>query len=229
MGAGIAASPHCAERRICRCSLALAPLPKEFWPHFSILAHQLRRRFPSDNSLQRRSPTGLQSPQPQRVASIFNLSGTGTWVVGSFEPGSRPKPSDVPRPFLDQPLSRPALLFLVRRPLAAASRLRKLTLPAPLPGWPRFRSEELPQLPAGGDRTFGHLPLQSTLAGFPRRPGPPSRSPDDNALVARVGEAKNFVRSLWITGILGTIVRTMAQRPNWPPSVAVPFPSAYLG
>jgi hypothetical protein len=59
MGAGIAASPHCAERRICRCSLALAPLPKEFWPHFSILAHQLRRRFASDNSLQRRSPTGL--------------------------------------------------------------------------------------------------------------------------------------------------------------------------
>ena len=32
MGAGIAASPHCAERRICRCSLALVPLPKEYDP-----------------------------------------------------------------------------------------------------------------------------------------------------------------------------------------------------
>ena len=27
MGAGIAASPHCAERRICRCSIALDPAP----------------------------------------------------------------------------------------------------------------------------------------------------------------------------------------------------------
>ena len=32
MGAGIAASPHCAERRIYRCSMALVPLPKEFDP-----------------------------------------------------------------------------------------------------------------------------------------------------------------------------------------------------
>jgi hypothetical protein len=27
MGAGIAASPHCAERRICRCSVYLGPAP----------------------------------------------------------------------------------------------------------------------------------------------------------------------------------------------------------
>src|SRR3569833_4576417 len=27
MGAGIAASPHCAERRICRCSIYLGPAP----------------------------------------------------------------------------------------------------------------------------------------------------------------------------------------------------------
>ena len=30
MGAGIAASPHCAERRICRCSVYLVPLPERF-------------------------------------------------------------------------------------------------------------------------------------------------------------------------------------------------------
>ena len=49
MGAGIAASPHCAERRICRCS--------QPWPRgpFSILAHQLRRRIPSSSS----EPGGL--------------------------------------------------------------------------------------------------------------------------------------------------------------------------
>jgi len=33
------------------------------------------------------------------------------------------------------------------------------------------------QLPAGGDRTFGHLPLSSvSLPTLQRRPGPPSRS-----------------------------------------------------
>jgi len=32
MGAGIAASPHCAERRICRCSLALVLPPKGWDP-----------------------------------------------------------------------------------------------------------------------------------------------------------------------------------------------------
>src|SRR5579884_895637 len=30
MGAGIAASPHCAERRICRCSIDLVPLLERF-------------------------------------------------------------------------------------------------------------------------------------------------------------------------------------------------------
>jgi len=209
MGAGIAASPHCAERRICRCSLALAPLPKEFGP--TSRSWLTSSGVASHPTIPSRGGARLvySSPHSRRSAMISDLSGTGTWVAGSFEPGSRPKPSDVQRPFLDRPLSRPALLLLVRRPLAAASRSRKPTLPAPLPGWPRFRSEELPQLPAGGDRTFGHLPLQSALASFPRRPGPPSRSPDDNALVARVGEAKNFVRSLWITGISGTTVTTV--------------------
>ena len=51
MGAGIAASPHCAERRICRCSW---PGQKPEGPDpLSILAHQLRRRFLSGSSLVR--------------------------------------------------------------------------------------------------------------------------------------------------------------------------------
>ena len=31
MGAGIAASPHCAERRICRCSVYLVPAARKLW------------------------------------------------------------------------------------------------------------------------------------------------------------------------------------------------------
>ena len=52
------------------------------------------------------------------------------------------------------------------------------TLPAPLPGWPRYRTRKLFPLPAGGDRSFGHLPHLLAVAGFLGRPGPPSRSPD---------------------------------------------------
>ena len=52
----------------------------------------------------------------------------------------------------------------IRRPSGAASRSRKTTLPAPLPGWPRQEPKLFP-LPAGGDRTFGHLPHPRAVAG----------------------------------------------------------------
>ena len=63
-------------------------------------------------------------------------------------------------------------------------------------------------LPAGGDRTFGHLPHRLALAGLSARPGPPSRSPEHHAPLTRVAKAKNRVRSLWITWISGTTIGT---------------------
>src|SRR5438477_8689979 len=44
----------------------------------------------------------------------------------------------------------------------------------------------------------------------------------------RVGEAKNAVRSLWITGISGTTNGTFPTALDQGSSVAVSFPSAYL-
>jgi hypothetical protein len=49
MGPGIAARPHCAERRICRCSQP-GHQTRRLKDPSSILAHQLRRRFPSRRS-----------------------------------------------------------------------------------------------------------------------------------------------------------------------------------
>ena len=94
MGAGIAASPHCAERRICRSSgpSPRGPIPK-------VLAHQLRRRFPSDDSLRRgdRLSTWLRFPKARFPFDYRCLA--------------KPKPPDVPRPFLGRSLLRSALLF----------------------------------------------------------------------------------------------------------------------
>jgi hypothetical protein len=74
-----------------------SPSSEELIPE--IQAHQLRRRFPSDNSLRRgdRPFTGLRHP---KVRWSFN-----------YRCLAKPKPSDVLRPFLGRSLSRPALLF----------------------------------------------------------------------------------------------------------------------
>ena len=73
------------------------PNSEELIPEIQV--HQLRRRFPSDNSLRRgdRPFTGLRHP---RVRLSFN-----------YRCLAKPKPSDVPRPFLGQSLLRPALLL----------------------------------------------------------------------------------------------------------------------
>jgi hypothetical protein len=109
-------------------------------PRFSILAHQLRRRIPSNSSLQGRSPIVLLDCAARRFAGLSTVPacprgrqfrGTGTL---------RSKPSDVPRPFLGRPLSRPALSSAPKcfEPRRARGRS---TLPAPLPGWPRQKPE----------------------------------------------------------------------------------------
>jgi hypothetical protein len=90
--------------------------------------------------------------------------------------------------------------------LRAASRWRKMTLPAPLPGWPRFRSEEL--------RHCRPAEIGSSVPSSRRRLAPswrlgrPPRSLEDHALLPRVAEAKFLVIRLWITGISGTTIGT---------------------
>jgi hypothetical protein len=103
------------------------------------LAHQLRRRFPSDCFLRRRSPTALPRC-------------TGPKTRFRFDPSSlaKPEPSDVPRPFLGWPRSRPALLTV--SPKAVRSRaarpkdhLFRRLFPA---GTERSRGEPSNRLPA---------------------------------------------------------------------------------
>ena len=130
MGAGIAASPHCAERRICRCSQPWSQTRRPRNP-LSILAHQLRRRFPSDSSLLKRSPPSTRLRFP-KVRWSFNLSGLlWTEVPSQNHPMFR-GPSWV-NP-LRVPLCSPA--EELRKPRRARGRS---TLPAPLPDWPRNR------------------------------------------------------------------------------------------
>ena len=64
-----------------------------------VLAHQLRRRFPSNSSLRRgdRPSNRLRFPKARLPFNYRCLA--------------KPKPSDVLRPFLGRPLSRPALLL----------------------------------------------------------------------------------------------------------------------
>ena len=146
MGAGIAASPHCAERRICRSS-SLDPEGS----FLEIRAHQLRRRFLSNNSLRRgdRPFTGLRHPKV-RLSSNYRCL-------------AEPKPSDIPRPFLGRSLLRPALLFRPKTSEPRRARGRS-TLPAPLPNWPRATPKSL-SLPVGRDRSFHHPPLPSVPCG----------------------------------------------------------------
>jgi hypothetical protein len=142
---------------------------KTFRPTYplSILAHQLRRRFPSCSALFRGARLIYLTTWPEG-SLVFRLArpGAGTSIRRL---NFRPIPPDVPRPFLGQSLPRPAsLTFPVpseevggREPRRTTGRL---SLPAPLPGWPREEPKLFP-LPAGGDRTFGHLPHPPAVAG----------------------------------------------------------------
>ena len=100
----------------------------------SILAHQLRRRFRSDRSLFRGARPAYPTTWPEG-SLVFRP------VRPALDRSPRRKPSDVQRPFLGNPLSRPASLTSPTRSSGAASRDRKISLPAPLPGWPRQEPE----------------------------------------------------------------------------------------
>jgi hypothetical protein len=204
MGAGIAASPHCAERRICRCSVHLAPPRKRFGTCFSILAHQLRRRFLSNCSLLR----GARSVYRSSTRRIADPSTDPACRRTEALRQNRPM-------FCGPSWGNHSCVPLCSAPRRVESRVAQEAITssgassrlAPLP------LRRASALPAGRDRTFGHLPTQLAVAVPPGRPGPPSRSPMHLAPRARVGEAKNAANGLWITGISGTSITTSSKPP----------------
>ena len=211
MGAGIAASPHCAERRICRCSIYLGSRPgkpvsdpaSRSWLTSSGVA--FHRTAPSFEEPDR--STRLRRP---KVRWSFDLSGPAS---GTEVPRSQNRPVFCGPSWVDHsrvPLRSPT----IRRPPGAASRLRKIDssgassrlAPLPLPKelWHCLPAEIGPLV------TCRSL---LALASLPRRPGPPSRSPSHHAHVFRVAKAKNAAVGLWITGISVTTIGTFPDSP----------------
>jgi hypothetical protein len=128
----------------------------------SILAHQLRRRFPSCSSLVRGANLTYLTAPPEG-SLVFQSDRPAETSIR--RPSFRRKPPDVLRPFLGNPLSRPAsLTFLVlseeiggREPRRATGRFLFRRL---FPAGPEKNPKVLP-MPAGGDRSFCRLPRPS--------------------------------------------------------------------
>ena len=137
----------------------------------SILAHQLRRRFPSELLPLARSPADLLDCAARRLAC---LSTCPAWP--EFDPKTelQPKPPDVPRPFLGKPLLRPALLTKV--PKNPRNRVAREAIPSSgasyqlAPQEPESSSHCLPAEigPLVTCRTL--LPLPALWGGRDRRP-----------------------------------------------------------
>ena len=156
-------------RNLVRFGLSAQPDP------LSILAHQLRRRFPPDRSLLR-GARPIYSTAPPESSLAFR-------PVRPVHEDPNPEelqPSGQSRPMFRGPSwgnrsHVPLRSPKSRRTPEAASHKRQFPLPAPLPGWPRKEPKLFP-LPAGGDRFFCPFLARSTVAGFPGRLGLPPRS-----------------------------------------------------
>ena len=180
---------------------------KRLGPRFSILAHQLRRRIPPNRSLFRGARPIYSTARPEG-SLVFRPFRPGVWNRSS----SKPKPSSVPRPFLGRPLSRPASLTddpetIRSRVALEEDRLFRRLFPADLEKNPKA-------LPTACRRRSDLWSPAASSCRFRllERPGPPSRSPMHHEPLARVGEAKNAVRSLWIMWISGTMSGTFSRR-----------------
>ena len=90
------------------------------------------------------------------------------------------------------------------------------------------RTRKLFPLPAGGDRTFGHLPRPRAVAGSLGRPGPPSRSPMHHAPRLRVAGSEKCGKKPVDNGDIGNNNWNLLFADSSRLSVADPFPSAYL-
>jgi hypothetical protein len=186
--------------------------PKTQTNPLSILAHQLRRRFPSDCSLLRGARPIYSTARPE-----------GSLVFRSVRPafGSRSLRTDIRgenRPMFHGPSwgnhsCVPLRLFRTEVLRRAASRERIISSSGASSRLAPPLLRRASTLPAGGDRILGHLPPLRAVAGFRERLGPQSRSQAHHALLARVGEAKNAVKRLWITGISGTTAGTFSRAP----------------
>ena len=135
MGAGIAASPHVRRAKDMPVFVTWSPEnPKAPMNPLSILAHQLRRRFPSGISLVRGAWLTYPTTWPE-----------GSLVVRSAVPGRNRNPGQ------NHPMFRgPSWETLYRVPLrspkfrritGAASRDRKISLPAPHTSWLQLEPE----------------------------------------------------------------------------------------
>jgi hypothetical protein len=124
--------------------------PKALVPRFSILAHQLRRRIPSCSSLFRRALL-IYSTAPPEGPLVVRPAWPGAPETPDPKTGnlSGPKPPDVPRPFLGQPLLRPASLTEIPRNSRSRVALEKIDSSgassrlAPLP-FPKKLQQYLP-------------------------------------------------------------------------------------
>jgi hypothetical protein len=205
MGAGIAASPHCAERRICRCS----HLVKTRRPQPALdPGSPAQASLPIERLPPKRSPTGL----PDCAARGF--------AGPSTDPACQ-------EPKLPAKTVRLSAALLGETALASRFAHRnseELREPRRARGSFLFR-RLIPTDSASAPESFNiacrrRSDLWSPAASACRcrlleRPGPPSRSPAHNAQAGRVAKAKNPVRSLWITGISGTTVGTLSQSLTW--------------
>ena len=114
--------------------------------------------------------TRLRRP---KVRWSFDLSGPAS---GTEAPRSQNRPVFCGPSWVDHscvPLCSP----MVRRPSGAASRLRKIDSSGASSRLAPKRTRKLSPLPAGGDRTFGHLPhppaVSGSWRGRDRRPDHP--------------------------------------------------------
>ena len=175
MRAGIAASPHCAERRICRCSIYLGsrsgkpvsdPASRSWLTSSGVAFH---RTAPSceepDQSTRLRGP---------KVRWSFDLSGLAS---GTEVPRSQNHPVFCGPSWVNHscvPLRSPGFT----RKSGSRVALEKIDSSGASSRLAPKRTRKLFPLPAGGDRTFGHLPhplaVSGSWRGRDRRPDHPS-------------------------------------------------------
>ncbi len=155
--------------------------------------------------------TRLRGP---KVRWSFDLSGPASGT----EVPRQPKPSDVPRPFLGQPLLRPASLTRSHEEIREPRRARgRSPLPAPLPGWPEIEPEGSSHcLPAeiGPLVTCRFLSCRCRLLREAGTAVPITCSPCTSRSESRKQKMRGS--SLWITGISGTTVGTFSDSSNRP-------------
>ena len=168
--------------------------PKGLVPRFSILAHQLRRRFRSGIPLFREARLTYPTTWPE-----------SSLVVQSAGPGKDRNPNQNHPIFHGPSWEIPYRVSLCspkfRRISGAASHVRKISLPAPHTSWPQSEPESSSQFLPAEIGSLVTCRFLVPVAGFLERPEPPSRSQKHNALRLRVAEAKFLVIGLWITGI----------------------------